>query len=198
MHLQRHIIRALALATALCAAPPVDARLTRLEVTQREVVAGENGQPIMERILTEFGDRNFNGGSPTTLPLSGGTAFRSFPLASTDKAMAQAELRITPSDSPRPSGPDIPRGSRVADDQWAFASCPEGWPGTPSAGDICVKDDFQNNLNYRLIYGTLVAPERLAFPSIPGVTFALEKQRLMLTEDVELTVREANERDVLR
>ena len=294
MHLQRHIIRALALAAALCAASPVDARLTRLEVTQREVVAGgeafgaagayerltgtayfevdpgdrrnaavfdldkaprnarghvefspdmvilkpvelararrtlffevnnrgrkisfgrmqdtasdanmnaplsqrdfgngflmkrgyvlawvgwgadiapgdnrltvnfpiamEDGQPIMERILTEFGDRNFNGGSPTTLPLSGGTAFKSFPSASTDKATAQAELWITPSDSPRTSSPGIPRGSRVADDQWAFASCPDGWPGTPSAGDICVKGGFQNNLNYHLIYRATSSP----------------------------------------
>ena len=294
MHLQRHIIRALALATALCAAPPVDARLTRLEVTQREVVAGgeafgaagayerltgtayfevdpgdrrnavvfdlnraprnarsqvefsadmvilkpvdlaksggtlffevnnrgrkisfgrmqdtasdanmnapatprdfgngflmkrgyilawvgwgadiapgdnrltvnfpvaiENGQPITERILTEFGDRNFNGGNPTTLPLSGGTAFKSFPSVSTDKAKAQAELWIAPSDSPRPSGPDIPRGSRVADDHWAFASCPDGWPGTPSTNDICVKGGFQSHLNYHLVYRATSSP----------------------------------------
>ncbi len=32
-------------------------------------IAMANGQPITERILTEFGDRNFNGGNPTTLPL---------------------------------------------------------------------------------------------------------------------------------
>ncbi len=40
MHLQQQILRALALAAALCAASSADARLTRLEVTQREVVAG--------------------------------------------------------------------------------------------------------------------------------------------------------------
>jgi hypothetical protein len=118
----------------------------------------ESGQPITERIVTEFGDRNFNGGNPTTLPLSGGAAFKSFPSVSTDKATAQAELWIVSSDSPRPSGPDIPRGSRVADESWAFASCPDGWPGTPSVSDICVKGGFQNRFNYHLIYRATGSP----------------------------------------
>ena len=39
-------------------------------------IAQENGQPVTERILTEFSDRNFNGGRPTSLPLSGGAAFK--------------------------------------------------------------------------------------------------------------------------
>ena len=121
-------------------------------------IALENGRPITERILTEFGDRNFNGGNPTTLPLSGGTAFKSFPSVSTDKATAQAELWIVSSDSPRPGGPDIPRGSRVADDRWAFAACPDGWPGTPSTTDICVKEGFQNRFNYHLVYRATASP----------------------------------------
>ena len=121
-------------------------------------IAMENGQPIAERILTEFGDRNFNGANPTTLPLSGGMAFNSFPSVSTDKATAQAELWFASSDSVRPSGPDIPRGSRVADDQWAFASCPDGWPGTPSPNDICLKGGFQNKFNYHLQYRAKNSP----------------------------------------
>ena len=60
------------------------------------------------------------------------TAFKSFPAVSTDKKEAEAELYVIASDSPRPSGPDIPSGEPVADDEWAFADCPDGWPGTPS------------------------------------------------------------------
>jgi hypothetical protein len=121
-------------------------------------IATENGQPITERILTEFGDRNFNGGNPTTLPLSGGSAFKSFPAVSTNRAAAQAELWMVESDSPRPSGPGIPRGIPVPEDQWAFGSCPDSWPGTPSTSDICLKGGFRNNLNYHLIYRATSSP----------------------------------------
>src|SRR6476660_5929349 len=106
-------------------------------------VAQENGQPITERILTELGDRNFNGATPTTLPLSGGTAFKSFPSVSVNKSAAEAELWVVDSDSPRPSGPAMPLGTRLSEDRWAFAACPDGWPGTPSATDICLKGGFQ-------------------------------------------------------
>ena len=46
----------------------------------------------------------------------------------------------------------IPFGTRVPDDRWAFAACPDGWPGQPSTTDICFKDRFQNQHNYHLIY----------------------------------------------
>lgn len=118
----------------------------------------ENGAPVTQLILTEFGDRNFNGGTPTTLPLSGGSAFHSFPAVSSNKRVAEAELRVTHSDSPRPSGPDIPRGERVADKDWAFASCPDGWPGTPSTTDICLRTGFRNDRNYHLMYRATGSP----------------------------------------
>jgi hypothetical protein len=121
-------------------------------------VAQQDGLPITERILTEFGDRNFNAGTPSTLPLSGGSAFKSFPAVSTSIPAAQAELWATTSDSPRPSGPDIPRGRPVPDSDWAFASCPDGWPGMPSATDICLRGGFQNHLNYHLIYRATDSP----------------------------------------
>ena len=101
-------------------------------------IAIENGQPITERILTEFSDRNFGGGTPFTLPLSGGTAFNSYPAVSTDKKVAEAVLRARSSDSPRPSGPQIPPGEVVPDAQWSFANCPAGPPGTPSVTAICL------------------------------------------------------------
>jgi hypothetical protein len=108
------------------------------------------GRPLTQRILTEFSDRNFNGGTPTTLPLSGGTAFKSYAAVDTDKAKAEAELWVVASDSPRPSGAQIPRGERVPEDEWAFANCPAGWPGEPSVTDICLKGGFRNDRNYHL------------------------------------------------
>ncbi|MBI3527578.1 MAG: hypothetical protein HY067_06370 [Betaproteobacteria bacterium] len=121
-------------------------------------IALENGRPVTERILTEFSDRNFNGGKPSSLPLSGGPAFKSFPAVSADKKQAQAELYMLSSDSPKPSAPDIPRGEAVPDDQWAFADCPDGWPGNPSTGHICLKDGFRNDRNYHLIYRATDSP----------------------------------------
>ncbi len=121
-------------------------------------IAQENGQPVTERILTEFSDRNFNGGKPTSLPLSGGTAFKSYAAVSSDKKLAQAELYVLPSDSPKPGAADIPRGEAVPDDAWAFADCPDGWPGKPSAVHICLKDGFRNDRNYHLIYRATGSP----------------------------------------
>jgi hypothetical protein len=121
-------------------------------------IAMENGKPITERILTEFCDRNFGGGTPFTLPLSGSVAFKSYPAVSIDKAAAQAELRIRPSDSPRPSGPEIPAGELVPDSQWSFANCPGGPPGVPSTTDICVAGGFQNNRIYELRYRATNSP----------------------------------------
>ncbi len=118
----------------------------------------KNGRPVTERILTEFSDRNFNGGKPFSLPLSGGTAFKSFPAVSSDKVEAQAELYVLPSDSPKPGAPDIPRGEAVPGDQWALADCPEGWPGKPSAAHICLKDGFRSDHNYHLIYRATNSP----------------------------------------
>ena len=121
-------------------------------------IAQQHGQPITERILTEFGDRNFNGSNPPTLPLSGGSAFKSFPSVSVNKSAAEAELWVVDSDSPRPSGPAIPFGTRLPEDRWAFAACPDGWPGMPSATDICLKDGFRNQHNYHLIYRATESP----------------------------------------
>ncbi len=121
-------------------------------------IAMEGGLPITERILTEFSDRNFGGGTPFTLPLSGGTAFNSYAAVATDKAAAEAELRARPSDSPIPSGPEIPAGTLVADDQWSFAACPDGPPGTPSVTDICLAGGFQNDRVYELRYRATRSP----------------------------------------
>lgn len=121
-------------------------------------VAMEGGAPVTERILTEFSDRNFGGGTPFTLPLSGGAAFKSFPAVSTDLAVAEAELRWRPSDSPRPSGPEIPEGTLVPASEWSFARCPAGPPGTPSTTDVCLAGGFQNDKVYELRYRATASP----------------------------------------
>lgn len=121
-------------------------------------LAMEEGNPVTGLIFTEFSDRNFNGSNPTSLPLSGGIAFKSYPAISTDKKEAQAQLYMLASDSPVPSGPEIPRGAPVPDEDWAFADCPDGWPGTPSASHICLKTGFLNNRNYHLLYHATNSP----------------------------------------
>lgn len=121
-------------------------------------IAMNGNEPVSERIFTEFSDRNFNGGQPTSLPLSGGAAFKPFPAVSTLKDVAQAELYVLPSDSPRPSGPQIPRGEPVPAEDWAFADCPDGWPGTPSVNHICLKTGFRNDRNYHLLYRATKSP----------------------------------------
>jgi hypothetical protein len=66
--------------------------------------------------------------------------------------MAQAVLRVRPSDSLRPSGPLIPAGTVVPTSQWSFAKCPNGPPGTPSTTDICLAGGFQNDQVYEIVY----------------------------------------------
>ena len=121
-------------------------------------IAMEGGKPITERILTEFSDRNFGGKTPFTLPLSGGPAFKSYATVSTIPDTAEAELRMRPSDSPRPSGPAIPSGELVPRSLWSFANCPAGPPGTPSTTDICLAGGFQNNRVYELRYRATGSP----------------------------------------
>lgn len=121
-------------------------------------LAMSDGKPITGFIFTEFSDRNFNGENPTSLPLSGGSAYKPYPAISADKKEAQAQLYMVASDSPQPSGPGMPRGARLSDDDWDFADCPDGWPGTPSASHICLKNGFLNNRNYHLLYHATNSP----------------------------------------
>lgn len=121
-------------------------------------IAMDRGQPITERILTEYSDRNFGGLTPFSLPLSGGPAFKSYEAVATNPAVAEAELRRRPSDSPRPSSPEIPAGEVVSTSEWSFANCPSGSPGTPSPNHICLNGGFQNNMVYELRYRATKSP----------------------------------------
>jgi uncharacterized protein (TIGR03437 family) len=127
-------------------------------LTAQFPVAIQNGQPITGPVLTVFWDAEFGGATPLTLPLSGYSIFNSFATVSTDQAVAQAELRVRPSDSVRPSGPVIPDGTVVPTSQWSFAKCPTGPPGTPSTTDICLAGGFQNNQVYEIVYQATGSP----------------------------------------
>ncbi|HSN93066.1 MAG TPA: alpha/beta hydrolase domain-containing protein [Anaeromyxobacteraceae bacterium] len=125
-------------------------------------IAMQDGRPITERILTEFCDRNFGGAAPGTLftlPLSGSAAFKSYEAVSADPVQAEAELRARPSDSPRPSGPEIPAGELVPTSRWAFGRCPSGAASlVPGTTDLCVFDGFRNDRVYELRYRATGSP----------------------------------------
>ncbi len=122
-------------------------------------IATDHGKPIVERILVEFVDAKSAAPEDVfTLPLSGNPSFKSYEAVSTDPGIAMAELRSRPSDSPRPSGPDIPDGDVVPTNQWSFATCPDGPPGTPSTTDICLAGGFRDDLVYQLKYKAVNPP----------------------------------------
>lgn len=109
-------------------------------------VATDGGKPISELILTEFVDVKGASMSPVfTQPLP-------YQAVSTDQDVAMADLQARPSDSPRPSGPEIPPGEVIPRSQWSFASCPNGPPGVPSTRNICLPAGFENNAVYQLIF----------------------------------------------
>ncbi len=114
-------------------------------------IALQDGKPIAERIIAEFPDGDEAGGIPFSRPLG-------YEAVSTDQAVAMAELRKRPSDSPRPSGPEIPEGEIVPTSQWSFARCPNGPPGTPSPTDVCLSGGFQTNIVYQLVYKATNSP----------------------------------------
>lgn len=100
-----------------------------------------NGDPVTQKIVVEFHDRYFDpDGKTDCLPLSGSPAFASYP-AVLDQA-DEAELRVRPSDSPRPPGPTVPEGSVVDSEEWEFSS----------ATEICVDDGFRPGNVYELYY----------------------------------------------
>ena len=78
---------------------------------------------------------------------------------STNKQAAEAELWVVGSDSPRPERPRTSRaGGSCPTISGPSPSCPDGWPGTPSATDICLKGGFHNDRNYHLIYRATDSP----------------------------------------
>jgi hypothetical protein len=121
-------------------------------------IAMHSGEPLAERVLTEFSDANFGGQTVYTLPLSGSTTMKSYEAVSLDRHFARAELRVRPSDSPRPSAPWIPPGELLSPNQWSFANCPKGPPGTPSTTDICLAGGFRQDMVYELQYKATKSP----------------------------------------
>jgi hypothetical protein len=127
-----------------------------------------DGEAVTGKVMVSYSDRYFAGGNPTTLPLSGGVGwgvFESYEAVSTDQTVAEAELRVSPSDSFRPGRAGIPEGTLIPASEWSFAHCPEGPPGTPSTFNICYPAGFQNDQVYNLVY-------RAKNPKVMGLGYA--------------------------
>lgn len=113
-----------------------------------------DGSAITERITVEFHSSDFAAdGTTSCLPLSASPGFASYPAALEE--VGSAELRVRPSDSPRPPAPTIPTGELVPPDQWRLASDTE----------ICLEENFQPGNVYELSY---VAKD----PRVMGLGFA--------------------------
>jgi hypothetical protein len=130
-------------------------------LTAQFPVATESGKTISERILLELEADT----GTFSVPLSGSAIFKSYEAASTDQALAEAELRMRPSDSPRPPAPNIPAGEVIPASEWSFANCPTGPPGTPNATHICLHGGFQSDKVYQLTY-------RAINPTVMGLGYA--------------------------
>ncbi len=131
-----------------------DVLLGNNRLTIEEPVPTNGGAPITAPILVEFIPGATN---PVSLPLSGNVNFASYESVSTDQALAQAELRVRPSDSTRPGTADIPAGTVVPRSQWSFARCTRdpmtgAITSTPSTTDICLPAGFQFDNVYQLVY----------------------------------------------
>ncbi len=127
------------------------------------IALDKGGQPISERIAIEFSDaKGARTADVFTLPLAAtgptpvpGPPFES---VSTDQVEAMAELLVRPSQSPRPSSPDLPEAEVIPSSRWSFARCPDGPPGTPSVTDICLAEAFQNDKVYQLNFKATKTP----------------------------------------
>jgi hypothetical protein len=71
-------------------------------LTAQIPIAKEKGQPLVEKVITEIADA------------TGTTQSLGYSSVSTNPYLAEAELRVRSSDSPRPSGPEIPEGTVVS------------------------------------------------------------------------------------
>lgn len=117
--------------------------------------AVEDGDPITELIITEFSyAKGASTSSVFTRPLSDFNTDRSYESVSTDQAVAEAELRERPSDSPSPPSPEIPEGIVIPRSEWSFSSCPDGPPGVANTTNICLHatEGFRNDRVYALVY----------------------------------------------
>jgi hypothetical protein len=77
-----------------------------------------------------------------------GPAFSPYQPASSDTTQAQF-WTVSSQTFTGVTGPKTP----IASDQWAWAYCPSGWPGTPNPNWICLRTGtFDPNLLYEMVY----------------------------------------------
>jgi hypothetical protein len=121
-------------------------------------VATNEGDSIEELTVTEFNGRSFGEQNPTTLPLSGRSYITPYSAISTDQTESGASLYMMESASVNYYSTEVGKGEEIPKENWAFAHCPDGWPGTPSTDYICVKNGFLKNRNYHLLYKAIDPP----------------------------------------
>ncbi|MBI4468241.1 MAG: hypothetical protein HY650_02855 [Acidobacteria bacterium] len=104
-------------------------------------VATEAGATITGRIGWEI---IVNARTNTSL-IGGGANQSRYETVSLDTSMASLTMRMRESDQRIP----------VPSDQWAFADCSSvPFPGTPRTTSICLRDGFDPNFIYQLVYTT--------------------------------------------
>jgi hypothetical protein len=132
--------------------------LTRLAnyVVQVPVAHNRNGSAITGKVYSHVctgtnGCGLAVGSAPTStaqLVIQGAGRFSPYQPASMDTSLAEF-WSVSSQTFTGVTGPKTP----IASDQWAWAYCPNGWPGTPNPNWICLKNaTFDPNLLYEMVY----------------------------------------------
>ena len=125
-------------------------------VVQVPVATNRNDRPITGKVYSHVctgtnGCGLAVGSAPTStaqLVIQGAGRFAPYQPASMDTK--QAEFWTVSSQTfTGVTGPKTP----IPSDKWAWAYCPNGWPGTPNPNWICLKDaTFDPSLLYEMVY----------------------------------------------
>jgi hypothetical protein len=132
--------------------------LTRLAnyVVQVPVAHNRNGSAITGKVYSHVctgtnGCGLAVGSAPTStaqLVIQGAGRFAPYPPASMDTRDAEF-WSVSSQTFTGVTGPKTP----IASDQWAWAYCPNGWPGTPNPNWICLRNaTFDPSLLYEMVY----------------------------------------------
>jgi hypothetical protein len=132
--------------------------VTRLAnyVVQVPVAHNRNGSVITGKVYSHVctgtnGCGLAVGSAPTStaqLVIQGAGRFAPYQPASMDTRQAEF-WSVSSQTFTGVTGPRTP----IASDQWAWAYCPNGWPGTPNPNWICLKNaTFDPNLLYEMVY----------------------------------------------
>jgi hypothetical protein len=125
-------------------------------VVQVPVAHNRNGSAITGKVYSHVctgtnGCGLAVGSAPTStaqLVIQGAGRFAPYPPASMDTRDAEF-WSVSSQTFTGVTGPKTP----IASDQWAWAYCPNGWPGTPNPNWICLRNaTFDPSLLYEMVY----------------------------------------------